>query len=102
MVQGVVHYGIHFLVPFMVVLLFYKKQWLKSYAVVLSTFVIDLDHFLATPFFDSQRCSIDFHLLHSYAAIGVYLCLLVPSRTRLVGMGLGIHIIADLCDCLFM
>ena len=41
------------------------------YAVML----IDLDHLLATPIFDPARCSIGFHPLHSYYAIGVYFIL---------------------------
>ena len=102
MIQGLVHYGIHFIAPLVVAILFYKKQWLKIYAIFLSTFIIDLDHLLATPLFDSHRCSIDFHPLHSYIAIAMYVCLLVPSKTRLIGIGLCIHIIADGCDCLFM
>ena len=102
MMQGVVHYGIHFIAPLIVAVLFFKKQWLKTYAILLSSFVIDFDHLLATPLFDPIRCSIDFHPLHSYLAIGLYVCLLVPSKTRLFGIGLCIHIIADACDCLFM
>jgi len=52
--------------------------------------------------FDPLRCSIDFHPLHSYLAIGLYFSLLVPSKTRLIGIGLCIHIIADGFDCLLM
>ena len=102
MIQGLIHYGIHFIAPLLVAVLFYRKDWIKSYVIFLSAFVIDLDHLLATPLFDPYRCSIDFHPLHSYVAIGVYLCLLVPSKTRLIGIGLCIHILADYCDCLFM
>ncbi|MDA9970250.1 DUF6122 family protein [Flavobacteriaceae bacterium] len=102
MLQGMVHYGIHLIAPLVVSILFYKKKWMKSYAILLSTFVIDFDHLLATPLFDPNRCSIDFHPLHSYIAIAMYVCLLIPSRTRLIGIGLCIHIIADGCDCLFM
>ena len=102
MTQSLVHYGIHFIAPLLVVVLFYKKKWLKTYVIFLSTILIDLDHLLATPIFDPYRCSIDFHPLHSYIAIGVYLCFLVPLKTRLIGIGLCIHIIADSCDCLFM
>ncbi|AOR27218.1 membrane protein [Formosa sp. Hel1_33_131] len=102
MIQGLIHYGIHLIAPLGVAVLFYRKDWIKSYVIFLSAFVIDLDHLLATRLFDPHRCSIDFHPLHSYVAIGVYLCLLVPSKTRLIGIGLCIHILADYCDCLFM
>ena len=64
--------------------------------------LIDLDHLLANPIFDPNRCSINFHPLHSYYAMVVYLLLLVPKSTRLVGLGLVIHIIADTADCWLM
>jgi hypothetical protein len=64
--------------------------------------LIDFDHVLATPIFDSNRCSISFHPLHSYYAIVVYILLLFPKQTRLIGLGLVIHIIADSVDCLLM
>ncbi len=64
--------------------------------------LIDLDHLLANPIFDSNRCSINFHLLHSYYAIIIYVLLLLPKKTRLIGLGLCIHIIADFADCSFM
>ena len=102
MIQGLVHYGFHFIAPLLIGILFYRKEWLKTYAILLSTFVIDLDHLLATPLFDPNRCSIDFHPLHSCLAIGLYVCLLLPTKTRLIGIGLCIHILADACDCLFM
>jgi hypothetical protein len=64
--------------------------------------VIDLDHLLTNPIFDANRCSINFHPLHSYYAMIVYVILLVPKTTRLIGLGLCIHIIADYVDCLWM
>jgi hypothetical protein len=102
MAREFVHYGIHFLVPLLLSVIFYKKQCLKSYLIFLSAFIIDLDHLTATPLFDPLRCSIDFHPLHSYLAISLYFSLLVPSKTRLIGIGLCIHIIADGFDCLLM
>lgn len=64
--------------------------------------LIDLDHLLATPIFDSNRCSINYHPLHTYYAMVVYMLLLFPKKTRLVGLGLVIHIIADSADCYMM
>ena len=61
--------------------------------------VIDLDHLLATPIFDPVRCSIEFHPLHSYYAIGVYFILSFILKTRIIGIGLLIHILIDLSDC---
>lgn len=64
--------------------------------------VIDVDHLLANPFFDSQRCSINFHPLHSYWAIAIYFGLLIFRRTRILGIALLIHILADTVDCLLI
>ncbi|MCK8481445.1 DUF6122 family protein [Psychroserpens algicola] len=102
MLQPIVHYGIHFLLPLIVALLFFKTNWKLAYLIMLSTFLIDLDHLLATPLFDPNRCSINFHPLHSYYAIGVYMVLALIKKTRLIGLGLVIHIIADQVDCWMM
>ncbi len=67
-----------------------------------ATMVVDLDHLLATPVYDPDRCGIGFHLLHSYPAIGVYLVLSMTGRTRLIGLGLVIHMVLDWIDCIWM
>ena len=64
--------------------------------------LIDLDHLLATPIFAPNRCSINFHPLHTYYAIILYFALLIPKKTRLIGLGLVIHILADTTDCWLM
>ncbi|WP_242135452.1 DUF6122 family protein [Aestuariivivens marinum] len=102
MLQSFAHYGCHFLLPLAIALLFYKSNWKMAYLIMLAAFVIDLDHILATPVFDSNRCSIGFHPLHSAFAITFYIFLLVPKKSRLVALGLVIHIISDLVDCSFM
>ncbi|MEH1008549.1 DUF6122 family protein [Winogradskyella sp. ECml5-4] len=99
MLQSFVHYGIHFGLPLAIAILFYKKYWIKAYCIMILGILIDLDHLLANPIFDPIRCSINFHPLHSYYAIAVYLLLLIPKKTRLLGLGLVIHIIADTADC---
>lgn len=100
--QVFIHYGIHFLLPLIVALLFFKNMWLKAYVIMIACMLIDLDHLLANPIFDANRCSINFHPLHSYYAIGLYVSLLFFKKTRLLGFGLVIHIIADWTDCLLM
>ncbi|GGG57828.1 DUF6122 family protein [Bizionia arctica] len=102
MIQPVVHYGIHFLLPLVVALLFFKKHWIKAYLIMLCGMFIDLDHLLANPMFAPNRCSINFHPLHTYYAIAVYVLLLFPKKTRLIGLGLVIHILADSVDCMMM
>jgi hypothetical protein len=56
---------------------------------------VDLDHFLANPVFDSLRCSIGFHPLHSYQAIAAYLLMLALLQLRFVAIGLLIHMGLD-------
>lgn len=102
MLQSTVHYGIHFGLPLVVAVLFFKNHWLKAYGIMLLGMLIDLDHLLAQPIFDPNRCSINFHPLHSYYTIAVYVLLLIPKKTRLIGLGLVIHILADVADCALM
>ena len=102
MLQTFAHYGTHFLVPLLVAVLFYKSHWKWAFLIMVSGMLIDLDHLLATPIFAPNRCSINFHPLHTYYAIAVYLALLIPKKTCLVGLGLVIHIFADVVDCAFM
>ena len=102
MLQLIAHYGCHFLIPLFVALVWFKPKWKIAYLIMIASMLIDLDHLLADPVYDPNRCSINFHLLHSYYTIAVYILLLIPKKTRLVGLGLIIHIIADVMDCSFM
>lgn len=102
MLRFILHYGIHFGVPLLIALFFYKSQWKKALFIMLLGLLIDLDHLLANPIFDASRCSINFHPLHSYIAIGFYTLLLIPKATRIMSTGLCIHILADTIDCLFI
>jgi len=102
MLQPIIHYSIHILVPLIVALIFFKQYWLKAYLIMLACFIIDIDHVLASPMFDPNRCSINFHPLHSYYAMAVYVVLLIPKKTRVLGLGLVIHILADSADCALM
>jgi len=66
------------------------------------TSLIDIDHLLATPIFDANRCSINFHILHTYYAMIVYAGLLFFRKTRIVGVGLLFHLLTDFQDCLWV
>lgn len=102
MLRFLLHYGIHFIVPIIIALYFFKDQWLKIAIILLLGIVIDIDHVMANPIFDPTRCSINFHPLHTYWAIAIYLALLLFRKTRIVGLALVIHIIADCVDCLMI
>ena len=93
------HILLQFAVPAVVAGLFFRPQWLKSFLILISTMLVDLDHLLAHPIYDPERCSIAFHPLHTYWAIGIYAVLCFPKQTRLVGIALMIHMALDLLDC---
>ncbi|MEM7280317.1 MAG: DUF6122 family protein [Pseudomonadota bacterium] len=93
------HLALHLLVPFLVARVFYSKLWLKALLIMLAGMLIDLDHLLATPIYDAGRCSVGFHPLHTIFPILLYVALLGFRRTRLIGLGLTIHIVLDSLDC---
>lgn len=76
--------------------------WVRAWGWMLVGWAIDVDHLLATPMYEPGRCSIGFHPLHTAPAVVVYLALLLPARTRLVAVGLLIHIVLDALDCAMM
>lgn len=100
--QNVVHYFLHFIFPICIAYLLYRKDWKIVYLIFLSSMLIDLDHLLATPIFNPNRCSIGYHPMHSLYAILVYLGLLYFPKTRIFSIGLVLHIATDLIDCIWM
>ena len=94
------HLALHFLAPLLVAFLFFKENWKLSYLFMMATMLVDLDHLLASPIYDANRCSIGFHPLHQYWFIGIYLAMSFFSKTRLIGVGLIIHMSLDALDCL--
>jgi hypothetical protein len=102
MLQPLTHYSLHFLLPLIVALVFYKDRWKEVTLILLATMFIDLDHLMATPIFDPNRCSIGFHPMHNYVAIFLYVLLFLNKKTRIIGLGLLLHIATDFVDCLWM
>ena len=111
------HIVLHFLVPLLIAAVFYRGQWRKATIIMIATMLVDVDHLLANPIYDPNRCSIGFHPLHSIWAIVIYTALfLIPvvlkQRTdgadwqpasyilHLIGLGLLIHMALDWIDCL--
>ncbi len=94
------HIALHAIVPMLVALVFYRKKWLKVWLILMLTMLVDLDHLLATPIYDPNRCSIGFHPLHQPIFILLYTLMLVFPKTRLLGLGLVIHMVLDGLDCL--
>jgi hypothetical protein len=95
------HIVLHFLVPLVVALLFFKDRWLKVWLILCATMLVDIDHLLADPIYDPNRCSIGFHPLHTYPMVALYFVLLLVPKVRIIALGLVIHMILDYIDCYF-
>jgi len=102
MVRAVVHGILHIAAPGVVARLGWRKVWLRAWLIMILCNLVDLDHLLADPLFDPNRCSIGFHPLHSWLAQGVWVALALWPRTRLVGVGVLLHMALDAIDCAFM
>jgi hypothetical protein len=94
--------ALHLLVPAAIALGCYRKKALVVFALLMAGMLIDADHLLADPVYDSGRCSMGFHPLHTLPAVAVYAMLCLPRITRVVGIGLMVHMLLDTGDCLTM
>ena len=100
MTSLIIHYSLHFFLPLIIAILFFKKEWKKVYVIMLLTMIVDLDHLLADPIYQADRCSINFHPLHSYYAIALYFIMSFFRKPfNIIGIGLVLHMIADFTDC---
>jgi len=100
--QFVVHYGLHFLFPLAIAIVFFRKEWKRAYLIFLATMLVDLDHFFADPIFQPNRCSIQFHPLHTYWAMAFYFVLVfLKTPYRWIGIGLLLHMLTDTIDCVW-
>ena len=94
-----IHLALTFIVPAVVAGLLYPRRWLYAFGMLMVAVVIDVDHLLADPIYDPGRCSIGFHPLHGPVPILVYAVGLAFPKTRLLALGLMIHIALDAIDC---
>ncbi|MDT0689169.1 DUF6122 family protein [Salegentibacter sp. F188] len=104
MLQTLVHYFLHFVAIVYIAWLVDRRNWKQAYLILLATMLVDLDHLVATPIFDPDRCGIGYHPLHSEMAIIVYLfgSIIVKHRIlRLIFIGLLFHMLTDFIDCLW-
>lgn len=102
MFRAFIHIFLHVAIPGMVAWTSFRNVLMRAWLVMLATTLIDLDHLLADPIYDATRCSIGFHPLHQYPIIVSYALLAMWPKTRLIGVGLVIHMILDGIDCLWM
>lgn len=96
------HIVLHFVMPAIVAATCFRRDWKKAFVIMLATMAIDLDHLLADPMYDPNRCSVGFHPLHKLWLIPMYIALSVHDKTKYVGLGLVIHLFLDWTDCLSM
>lgn len=93
------HLLLHLAVPVAIAWLFFRSDFKRAALIMFSAILIDLDHLLADPIVDPNRCSVGFHPLHSYWILPLYMLLCFFPRTRLIGLGLVIHIALDWLEC---
>ncbi len=114
---AMLHLVLHVALPALVALACYRPRWRGAALIMLATMAVDVDHLLADPVYDPQRCSVGFHPLHTLPAVALYAALaalpLLPRRkplgpaprrlvrvAHLIGVGLLIHMALDGGDCL--
>jgi hypothetical protein len=101
--RHLIHYSLHLLAPAAIAFLFFRDRWKKAWILMLLTMLVDVDHVFSDPIFDPNRCSIGFHVLHSYPAIIIYgiAAVLAPRNTvlKISGVGLTFHMFTDWLDC---
>lgn len=98
-IAGAVHLLLHILVPIALARLFCPAQWQRASLMMLTTMLVDLDHLLAVPMYDPDRCSINVHPLHLWPTWLLYGLMAVVPKTRWVGIGLCSHMLLDASDC---
>ena len=102
MIRAVMHLFLHVAVPGVIARCFFSREIVRAWLIMLATMAIDLDHLLADPIYDPGRCSIGFHPLHQYPVMLLYGLLALWPKTRLIGVGLMIHMLLDGLDCIWM
>lgn len=102
MTRPILHALLHVAVPGLAARIGWPEKWWKAWLILTLTNAVDLDHLLADPLFDPNRCSIGFHPLHSWAIQPIWLALAIWPRTRMFGVGVLIHMGLDAIDCFFM
>jgi len=96
------HIALHFIIPAIVARIGFRDRWRSAYLIMMATMVVDLDHLLADPFYDPNRCIIGFHPMHGTVPIVIYIAMCAVTKLRLVGIGLVIHMLLDGLDCVVM
>jgi hypothetical protein len=96
-----IHLLLHVLVPLAISFSKNQQLWLKRFLWMMLGMLVDLDHLLADPIYDPNRCSIGFHPLHTDIAVIIYVAIFTWRPSRWLGAGLLIHMLLDWIDCYF-
>ena len=81
-----------------------KKSFLYVCLAIFGSNLIDVDHLLANPIYDPNRCSINFHPLHSWYTMPLWVFGLL-FRNKLVRyfcLGVLLHLWLDWINCLML
>ncbi len=80
-----------------------KKSFFYLCLTIIGSNIIDIDHLLANPIYDPNRCSINFHPLHSWYTIPIWIIgLLFKNKyIRYFCLGVLLHLCLDWIQCLF-
>lgn len=97
-----IHMALHFIVPALVARWVFADRWIKAWVIMMLAMAIDIDHLLATPIFDPDRCGIGFHPLHTYPAMILYGAMFAIPKLRVLALGLMIHVVLDGLDCVLI
>ena len=81
-----------------------KKLFFYLCLSVFASNLIDLDHLLADPIYDPNRCSINYHPLHSWYVMPLWVVGLLFNNkfVRYFCLAVLLHLWLDWIDCLMM
>ncbi|HHP7234851.1 MAG TPA: DUF6122 family protein [Desulfobacterales bacterium] len=102
MIRPIVHILLHLIVPGVVARAFFPARWKFAWMIMVLTLVVDLDHLMADPIYDPNRCSLGYHPLHSLPAIVIYGLAAALPVLRIAAVGLLLHMGLDGVDCIWM
>lgn len=100
--RAILHLAGHVALPALAARLIFPRAFRRAWLLMLLANLVDLDHLVQDRVYDPNRCSIEEHPLHTAPAIAGYALLLLPARSRMLGVGLLLHMAWDQVDCWWM
>ena len=70
-IRSAIHLLLNLIVPGLAARWAFAERWKAAWGIMVLTLVVDLDHLLADPIYDPERCGIGFHPLHSFPSQAV-------------------------------